>query len=96
MGGGLPFFGGGGGGGGGSADPAMDAQIAQNNAELEAKKQQLFKTRLDIIKSSGLPDWESGNPQQALSPPIAPARASTPLTPANATAVPLGMRGSAS
>lgn len=32
-------------------------QIQQNQAELEAKKQNLYQTRLDIIKSQGGESW---------------------------------------
>jgi hypothetical protein len=33
-------------------------QIRTNKAELEAKKQSLFQTRLDIIKGQGKEQWE--------------------------------------
>jgi len=35
----------------------VDEQIQTNKAELEAKKQSLYKTRLDIIKSQGKENW---------------------------------------
>lgn len=38
-------------------NPLIDQQIAQNNAELEQKRQAISKERLDIIKSQGAPQW---------------------------------------
>lgn len=43
----------GGGGGDSRADSEIDQQITQNKAELDAKKQSLYQTRLDIIKGQG-------------------------------------------
>lgn len=75
-----------GGGGGGGSDPEMDAQIRQNEAELEAKKQQLFQQRLAIVKSNGEPDYSNQNPNAptALTPPpvsLAPAGIAPQSTP---------------
>jgi hypothetical protein len=38
----------------------LDQQLKTNQAELEAKKQSLFQTRLDIIKGQGAEDWGKG------------------------------------
>ena len=46
---------------------SIDAQIRTNQAELEAKKQSLYKTRLDIIKGEGAQNWTPN-----MSSPIAP------------------------
>lgn len=75
-----------GGGGGAASDPQADAQIQQNEAELEAKKQALFQQRLAIIKSSGEPDYSNQNPNasQNLLPPPMPV-APTALTPGKPT-----------
>ncbi len=35
----------------------LDQQYRQNQAELEAKRQNLFRERLEIIKSQGAEDW---------------------------------------
>jgi|HubBroStandDraft_1064217.scaffolds.fasta_scaffold412131_1 hypothetical protein len=35
-----------------------DQQLQENKAELEAKKQSLYQTRLDIIKGQGSQSWE--------------------------------------
>ena len=48
----MGFFGGGG-GGDSQADNALNEQITENKAELDAKKQSLYQTRLDIIKGQG-------------------------------------------
>jgi hypothetical protein len=40
-----------------SESESIDAQIRTNQAELEAKKQSLYKTRLDIIKGEGAQNW---------------------------------------
>lgn len=36
----------------------QEQQINANKAELEAKKQNLFQTRLDIIKGQGAEQWK--------------------------------------
>jgi hypothetical protein len=51
---------------------AIDAQIRTNQAELEAKKQSLYKTRLDIIKGEGAQNWTPNT-----SSPIPPKAART-------------------
>ncbi len=38
-------------------DQLLEEQINQNKAELEAKRQSLFQTRLDIIKGQGGQIW---------------------------------------
>lgn len=35
----------------------LDEQLSLNKAELEAKRQSLFQTRLDIIKGQGAESW---------------------------------------
>lgn len=35
----------------------LDEQLRLNQAELEAKRQNLFQTRLDIIKGQGAESW---------------------------------------
>jgi len=54
-----------------SAD-LMNQQIRQNQAELETKRQSLYKERLDIIKGQGeqqwIPDKSSGNAKKGQSP----------------------------
>lgn len=58
---------------GGDNEPSRGEQIAdeqlqENKAELEAKKQSLYQTRLDIIKGQGSQTWEpnksSGAPRK--------------------------------
>ncbi len=39
------------------ADQLLSEQIHQNQAELEAKRQSLYQTRLDIIKGQGAENW---------------------------------------
>lgn len=51
---------GGGGGGNNDATNAINQQIDENNAELEAKKQNLYQTRLDIIKGQGSQTFGGG------------------------------------
>jgi len=43
-------------------DSAIDAQIAQNNAELQARRENLMQTRLGIIKASDGQDWDTDIP----------------------------------
>lgn len=43
-------------------DPLLDEQIRQNKAELEDKRQSLFKTRLELIKGQGAQSFDPGNP----------------------------------
>lgn len=38
-------------------DELADQQIRANQAELENKRQSLYKTRLDIIKGQGKENW---------------------------------------
>lgn len=58
----MGFFGGLFGGGGSNASydrvsALQEQQIIDNKAQLEAKRQNIFKTRLDIIKSQGAQIW---------------------------------------
>lgn len=39
------------------ANQLADKQFQQNQAELEAKKQDLYQTKLDIAKSQGGQSW---------------------------------------
>lgn len=41
----------------GEGNALIEQQIAQNNAEIEAKRQAITRERLDIIKSQGNPKW---------------------------------------
>lgn len=43
----------------GASNDAFDQQIALNQQELEAKRQNLYKTRLEIIKSQGGESWQA-------------------------------------
>lgn len=49
-------------GGGGHSDASneINQQIEQNKAELDAKKQSLYQTRLDIIKGQGTQSFSPG------------------------------------
>jgi|HubBroStandDraft_2_1064218.scaffolds.fasta_scaffold469825_2 hypothetical protein len=42
---------------GNGADALLDQQLRESQAELEAKKQSLYQTRLDIIKGQGGQNW---------------------------------------
>ncbi len=44
---------------GGRGEALVDQQLQQNKAELEGKKQSLFKTRLDILRGQGGQNWKS-------------------------------------
>lgn len=46
-----------GGGGDSGSNDAMNQEIANNEAELNTKKQNLYDTRLSIIKSQGQQTW---------------------------------------
>lgn len=45
-----------------AASDLENAQLRQNQAELEQKKQSLFQTRLDIIKGEGGQAWTPSRP----------------------------------
>jgi hypothetical protein len=53
-----------------------DEQIRMNKAELESKRQNLFRTRLDIIKGQGTQQW---TPNYNVSPPPTSGEAKFPL-----------------
>ena len=40
-----------------SGNQLIEQQIAQNNREIEEKRQSITKERLDLIKSQGAPKW---------------------------------------
>ena len=40
-----------------AAQEVINAQLAENKAELERKKENLYQTRLDIIKGQGGENW---------------------------------------
>jgi hypothetical protein len=42
-----------------------DEQLQMNKAELEAKKESLYQTRLDIIKGQGAQQWEPDKNKRA-------------------------------
>ena len=44
------------------SEQLLNQQIQQNRAELERKKQDLYKTRLDIIKGQGGQNWTPEEP----------------------------------
>lgn len=39
----------------------IEEQINTNKAELEAKRQNLYQTRMDIIKGQGAENWNAGS-----------------------------------
>ena len=47
-----------------SSSQLLQQQIDQQNQETEEKRQNLMKTRMDIVKSSGAQDWGSNTPQK--------------------------------
>jgi|HubBroStandDraft_6_1064221.scaffolds.fasta_scaffold22339_5 hypothetical protein len=53
----MGFFGGGGNDQYDRVAELQEEQIRNNKAELEAKKQSLYQTRLDIIKGQGAQSW---------------------------------------
>ncbi len=57
----MGFFGSGGnsGGQGSESDALISQQFRQNQAEIEAKKKNLYQERLDIIKSQSGQNWHS-------------------------------------
>lgn len=52
------------------ADELASEQLMQNKAELEAKKQNLYETRIDIIKGQGGQSWV---PDRTTRAPINPS-----------------------
>lgn len=56
---------------GGDDDPnqrtndLMEQQIRENQAELEAKRQNLYREKLDIIKGQGAQTWQADRNQGA-------------------------------
>ena len=64
----MGFFGGDNDPGPSQADQIATEQLNQNKAELEAKKQNLYQTRLDIIKGQGAQQWTPNRNQQAPTP----------------------------
>lgn len=53
----MGFFGGDNDNGPTHAEQLADEQLQMNKAELETKKQNLYQTRLDIIKGQGGESW---------------------------------------
>jgi hypothetical protein len=51
------------------ADQLASEQLQENQAELEYKKNNLYQTRLDIIKGQGAQTWVPNRNQQAPTPP---------------------------
>ncbi len=52
------------------ANNLADEQIQQNAAELEQKKNNLFQTRLDIIKGQGSEVWTPRSPNAPTTAPV--------------------------
>jgi hypothetical protein len=50
-------------------DQLLTEQINQNKAELAAKQQSLFQTRLDIIKGNNAEQWTPGRSKRASQTP---------------------------
>ncbi len=45
----------------GGGDPNVDNQIQQNEQEMQYKREQLYSTRLGLIKSQATPTWNDPN-----------------------------------
>lgn len=76
----MGFFGGGGNNNEGGANDTLNQQLSQNAAELESKRMNLYKQRLDIIKSQGVQSW---SPDRSASQSSSPQTGGFPLGKSN-------------